>query len=134
MGCLLDGEPDELKIECLVKLLITVGSGLEVNKKAEMDEWFKVLDRVQKQRVARIRFVIQNLQQVRASGWRNNEREGGVLLMGFPSAHFVCPAKKLLAMNIACCTVPFPASTPLDRCPFRLLLLIPLPCLCCTQA
>ena len=62
MGCLLDGEPDELKIECLVKLLITVGSGLEVNKKAEMDEWFKVLDRVQKQRVARIRFVIQNLQ------------------------------------------------------------------------
>jgi len=86
MNELLDGEPDEQKIECSVKLLITVGSGLEVDKKAEMDEWFKVLDRVQKQRVARIRFMIQNLQQVRASGWRNNEREGLTAKIGKATA------------------------------------------------
>jgi len=93
MNELLDGEPDEQKIECSVKLLITVGSGLEVDKKAEMDEWFKVLDRVQKQRVARIRFMIQNLQQVRASGWRNNEREGGLLSMGFSRRASCVPRK-----------------------------------------
>ncbi|XP_044540458.1 eukaryotic translation initiation factor 4 gamma 1-like, partial [Gracilinanus agilis] len=64
--------PDEESLECLCRLLATVGKSLDSGKsKSVMDQYFKQMRKIVKEKKtsSRIRFMLQDVQDLRGSSW-----------------------------------------------------------------
>uniref|UniRef100_F7CGV3 Eukaryotic translation initiation factor 4 gamma 1 n=1 Tax=Monodelphis domestica TaxID=13616 RepID=F7CGV3_MONDO len=77
--------PDEESLECLCGLLTTVGKSLDLGKsKALVDEYFKKMKKIikEKKTSSRIRFMLQDVQDLRRSSWVPRRGDQGPKTIG----------------------------------------------------
>ncbi|KAM3860338.1 eukaryotic translation initiation factor 4 gamma 1-like [Diretmus argenteus] len=71
---------DEESLECLCRLLSTIGKGLDIEKaKPRMDQYFIQLEKILKERKtsSRICFMLQDMQDLRSNNWEPRRRDQG---------------------------------------------------------
>ncbi|KAM3866697.1 eukaryotic translation initiation factor 4 gamma 1-like [Diretmus argenteus] len=71
---------DEEPLECLCRLLSTIGKGLDIEKaKPRMDQYFIQLEKILKERKtsSRICFMLQDMQDLRSNNWEPRRRDQG---------------------------------------------------------
>ncbi|KAM3857533.1 eukaryotic translation initiation factor 4 gamma 1-like [Diretmus argenteus] len=71
---------DEESLECLCRLLCTIGKGLDIEKaKPRMDQYFIQLEKILKERKtsSRICFMLQDMQDLRSNNWEPRRRDQG---------------------------------------------------------